>query len=49
MRKIKWTMSNGLANAEIGGEIEVEDDMSEEDINDLIVDEVWQHIDIWWE
>ena len=49
MRKIRWSMNNGLVRSTIYGEFEVEDGTSEDEINDLVVDEMWGRINLWWD
>ncbi len=49
MKIVKWTLSTGYPGVEYTGEFFVTDDASEETIREACVEEVWNHLDLWWE
>lgn len=49
MRKIRWQMSIGLVGCRREGEMEVEDDMSDDEIHEMVWDEATQHLETNWE
>lgn len=48
MKKIKWYINTGFATASHKGEWEVEDDVTDEELNDMLRDEVSSNIDAGW-
>lgn len=48
MRTIVWTADHPFAGQEIGGEIEVEDDATEDDIDQLVAEEFHNHFNYGW-
>ena len=46
--KIKWVCETGFANCVHEGEIEVDDDATDEEIDELVRDEVFQEIEWGW-
>ena len=48
MRTIKWTINTGFVGATYKGSFEVEDDTSEDEINEMMRDELWSHIEFNW-
>lgn len=48
MRKIKWLVETGFAGCEHAGEFEVDDDATEEEIDDMVRDEMFNHISWSW-
>lgn len=50
MRKIKWQCDTGFAGCIHEDEFEVEDDATEEEINEMVEQEVNNYIEwTWWE
>lgn len=49
MRTIKYTISTGFIGADHEGEFNVPDDVSDEEIDELVCEEVWEHINYFWE
>lgn len=46
MRKFNWSLNIGLANADRSGTVEIDDDeMSDDQIEELIKEEVFEYID----
>jgi hypothetical protein len=49
MRKIKWSVSMSLVGCRRSGEIEVEADCSDKEIDDMVREEVMQQIEWGWD
>ena len=50
MKNIKWTLDVGFGNACLHqGEIEINDETSEDEIEKMVKDEVYSCLDWWWE
>ena len=47
--KVKYTCSNGLVGCRLTGEIEVDDDATDEDIEESVRDAVHERLEWWWE
>jgi hypothetical protein len=47
--KVKWKITTGYPGADHSGEWDVEDDTTDEEIDEMLQDELINHIDIWWE
>lgn len=48
MRTIKWTLDIGLVTCERSGEVEVEDNATDEEIEASVREDVFQYIDWSW-
>lgn len=48
MKKIKYEISTGYCGADYRGEFEVEDDATDEEIEEMIEQEVWNYIEYSW-
>lgn len=48
MRIIVWVADHPFAGQEIGDEIEVEDDATDQQINELVADEFFNHFNYGW-
>lgn len=48
MRTINWVVENGLVGCRQTGTIEVEDDASDEEINEMVREEVFNVIEWSW-
>lgn len=48
MRTIKWTIDTGFVGARHKGSFEVEDDATDEEIDEMIREEVWNCIEFSW-
>lgn len=48
MRKVKWHLSVGLVGCSQEGEFEIEDDCSDEEIEEAVKDEVFQKLEWGW-
>jgi hypothetical protein len=48
MKTVKWTISTGYPTASHKGEFEVEDDATEDEINEMVLCEVWNRIEYNW-
>ena len=50
MKKIKWICETGFAGCIHQGEFEVEDDTTEEEINEMVLDDICNYVNwSWWE
>lgn len=49
MKTVKWNLGTGYAGATHEGEIEFDDDATEEEIEEAVQDAAWQRLDLWWE
>ena len=49
MRKITWTLDTGFSGAKHEGELEVEDETTDDEIEELVRAEVDDCLDWWWE
>lgn len=49
MRNIKWSLHTGYAGCTHTGEIEVEDDATEEEIDEAVREDAWNYLDLFWE
>lgn len=49
MRKIKWHVSLGFAGADRHGEVDVDDDCTEEEINEIVRGEMSNFLEWGWE
>ena len=50
MKKIKWSCETGFAGCIHQGEFEVEDDTTEKEIDEMVLDEIYNYINwSWWE
>jgi hypothetical protein len=49
MKLIKWTLSTGYSGAEHEGELEVVNDMSDAEIEELVKEDAYQYLDLYWE
>jgi hypothetical protein len=47
--KIKWLMNNGLCGCDQSGEIEVDDDTSDDDIEAAVKEDMWNVVSLNWE
>jgi hypothetical protein len=48
MRKVSWYIGTGFVNAKYEGVFEVDDDCSEDEIHEMVMDEVWNRIEVSW-
>jgi len=48
MRTIEWKLCTGYVGATHEGSFEVEDDATDKEIDDMVQEEVWSHIEINW-
>ena len=48
MRKVKISLSTGFAGANYENIIEVEDDITEEELEEICEEFVWDHISVGW-
>lgn len=48
MRKIKWTLDVGFVGCVHEGEIEVEDDATEDDIEEEVKEEAYNFLNLSW-
>ena len=50
MKKIKWTLDAGFGpGAQCTGELEIDDDATEEDIREACLEEARSYLVLWWE
>ena len=50
MKRVKWTLVTGFGpSTDHSGELEVEDDATEEEIEEAVKEEAWNCIDLYWE
>ena len=50
MRKIKWRCETGFAGCAHEGEIEVDDDTEESEINEMVLEDIGNYVTwTWWE
>jgi hypothetical protein len=50
MRTIKWVLDTGFATCRHEGEIEVEDDATDDEIQEAVNDVIWNHLSLsWWD
>lgn len=49
MRTIHWHLSNGIAGADQEGEFEIEDNTSNDEIEELAREAAFDCIDWWWD
>ena len=49
MKKVTWRMTIGFVGAERTGEIEFDDDATDEEIEETVNDDAMQHVDLDWE
>ena len=50
MRKIKWLCETGYAGCNHEGEIEVDDDATDKEINEAVLNDVCNYVNwSWWE
>lgn len=47
--KIKWRLHIGMATGDRDGEIEVDDDATDEEIEEAVKEDAHQHIELSWE
>lgn len=47
--KIHWELSIGLVGCRRGGTLDVDDDADEKEIEEIVREEVFQHVDWNWE
>lgn len=47
-RIVDWKLSNGMNGCDISGEVEIEDDASQEDIEAAVRDDMWNFLDLTW-
>lgn len=48
MKIIDWTLDAGYG-VKHGGQFEIEDDATEDEIRAACEEEAWNHLDLWWE
>lgn len=48
MRTIKWNLGNGKNGCDLDGEIEVEDDCTDEDIEAAVREDMWNWLSLTW-
>ncbi len=48
-RVVKWTVAMGLLGCKRTGEFEVDDDASDEDIEEMVEEQAMQRIEWFWE
>jgi hypothetical protein len=46
--KIKWIMNNGLCNCDQTGEIEVDDDATDAEIEEAVKEDMWNVVSLSW-
>lgn len=49
MKKVKVHISTGFAGCTHEDEFEVEDNITAEEIEDMVMTSVWNHIDVSWQ
>ena len=49
MKRVNWVCETGFANAVHSDYFDVEDDTSEEEINEMVSDAAFNYINIGWE
>lgn len=49
MRIVQWRLDTGMQGCVLEGEIEVDDDTSEEEIERLVREEMWGFLSLTWE
>jgi hypothetical protein len=49
MMIVKWTIGTGFVEANHSGEWEVDDDTNDDELDDMLLDELNDHIEYWWE
>jgi hypothetical protein len=47
--KVNWTVSIGYPTAKRSGSWDVEDDVTDEELNAMLQEEINECIDAWWE
>ena len=48
MKEIKWILNTGFAGCEHKGIVKVEDDATEDEIDDIVKEEAFRHINWCW-
>lgn len=48
MRTIKWCLESCLNGCDLEDEIQVEDDATEEDIDTLVREDMWNRVSLTW-
>ena len=50
MKKIKWVCETGFAACRHEGEIDVDDNATEEEIDEMVLDDICNYVNwTWWE
>lgn len=48
MKTVKWVLETGYRGCEHEGEIQVDDDATEDDIEELVKEEAYGYVDLMW-
>lgn len=47
--KVKWMLQNGLNGCDLTGEVDVEPDASDEDIDAAVREDMWNFLSLTWD
>jgi hypothetical protein len=46
---VKWHLSTGLSGCDREGEVEIEDDATDDDIEDAVREDMWNFLSLTWQ